>query len=366
LYFFLSFPPFRKELGSRFHANEPYHLFLDSVATWRKVRLWVYNVVTVPDFNQYSKALFCFDLLLAVVPYIMLYLELISPKIHPEKMFILWFLALFWAVHYLVGLITCKSKIQYLRNRFHCAELLSFLPWMIYNYFELNEERELLSSNHPFWAGSRGAIGFFLIRITRIIKLPSVFSSSNWLKEDIDIYVKTLHLALSSYKPLGLAMSFLILFLSTLVYAFERGEHNGQKWERYNDPEEESPFANFFNCIWFTLITGTTLGYGDFYPKSYEGKLVAMLIVVIGLVNLTILINTIGECFEEIFRNFLEDRSNLIQAERVHYIKQQVKLAGRKVEELQRKCKKTSSSSFRGMSPRGASPSSIELKNCDV
>jgi len=337
LYFFLSFPPFKKELASSFHANEPFHNILGNVAAWRKVRLWVYNVATVPSFNMFSKLLFCFDLLLSLVPFIMLYLELISPSIHPEKISLLWFMALFFAAHYVVGLITCKSKIQYLVNRLHIVELISFLPWMIYNFFELNENRELPSSNHPFFVGSRGAIGYFLIRISKIIMLPSILPSSAWLQEDIDIYVKTLHLALASYKPLGWCMFFLVMLLSTLVYAFERGEHNGEFWERYDDSSESSPFSNFFNCCWFTIVTGTTLGYGDFYPKSYEGKLVGMLIVVIGLVNLTIVINTIGECFEEIFRTFLENRSKKIQAERAHYIKSQVELAGRKVEDLQRK-----------------------------
>jgi len=337
LYFFLSFPPFKKELGSSFHTNEPYHNIFGNVAAWRKLRLWVFNVITVPGYNQFSKFLFCFDLLLALVPFIMLYIELINPNIHPEKMFILWFMVLFFAVQYVIGLVTCKSKTKYLVDRVHIAELISFLPWMVYNSFQLNDDRELPSSNHPFFVGSRGAIGFLLIRITKIIKLPSVFPPSSCLQEDFDIYVQTIHLALASYKPLGWFMIFLTMFLSTLVYAFERGEYNGEIWERYPDPTESSPFSNFFNCIWYTVVTGTTLGYGDFYPKSYEGKLVGMLIVIIGLVNMTIVINTIGECFEEIFRTFLEKRSQKIKAERAHYIKKHVKLAKRKVEELQRK-----------------------------
>merc|ERR1719193_741763 len=273
----------------------------------------------------------------------MLYLEVFDPNINPEKMFILWFMVLFFAAQYIIGLFTCKSKIKYLVNRMHIAELISFLPWMIYNIFQLSDDGELQSPNHPFFVGSRGAIGFFLIRITKIIKLPSIFPSSTWLQEDIDIYVQTLHLALASYKPLGLLMFFLIVFLSTLVYAFERGVYNGEVWVRHDNPGEASPFSSFFNCVWFTLVTGTTLGYGDFYPKSYEGKLVGMLIVVIGLVNITIVINTIGECFEEIFRTFLENRSKNIKAERAHYIKKQVRLAEKKVEELQKRHSKSKS-----------------------
>eukprot|EP00495_Collosphaeridae_sp_1-RS-2012_P000166 TRINITY_DN10025_c0_g1_i1.p1 TRINITY_DN10025_c0_g1~~TRINITY_DN10025_c0_g1_i1.p1 ORF type:complete len:59 (+),score=7.03 TRINITY_DN10025_c0_g1_i1:273-449(+) len=49
----------------------------------------------------------------------------------------------------------------------------------------------------------------------------------------------------------------------------------------------------------------TTLGYGDISPKSYVGRVVAMMAASMGIVNLTFLINIMGECFEEIFREFV-------------------------------------------------------------
>jgi len=167
-----------------------------------------------------------------------------------------------------------------------------------------------------------------------VSKLPDVISCT-WLKEDIDIYVQTVNLAFTSYKPMAFSLFFLILFLSTLIYAFERGRWNGEIWIR-GEETERSPFSNFFNCIWYTIVTGTTLGYGDLYPISYEGKLVGILILVLGLINLTVIINTIGQCFEEIFRDYLENRSIKIQAQRSRYIKRQVEEALGRLEDLRR------------------------------
>jgi len=78
------------------------------------------------------------------------------------------------------------------------------------------------------------------------------------------------------------------------------------------------------------------LGYGDLYPLSYEGKLVGILIVILGLINFTIIINTIGQCFEEIFRDYIENRNKNIQQQRSKYIKDQVEGVLERLDELQR------------------------------
>ena len=38
-----------------------------------------------------------------------------------------------------------------------------------------------------------------------------------------------------------------------------------------------SPFQDYFNRFYFSMVTGTTLGYGDIYPISNRCKIVAML-----------------------------------------------------------------------------------------
>jgi len=302
------------------------------------VRLWVYKVITVPNYNVFSKVLFFTDLILTLVPFVMLYIQMFNDSINTEHFSVLWCIASFFAIQYLLGLVTCKNKMTFIFNSLHLFELISFLPWIIYNTAHFNQVTVLDSENHPYSSGDSGAIGFLLVRILRTVSKSEIFSSrAQWLQEDVDICMETMHLAVTSYKPLSLWMCFLILFFSTLIYAFERGEHDGRIWVRFDDEAEESPFANFFNCIWYTIVTGTTLGYGDFYPKSYEGKVVGTFIVIIGLVNLTMLINTIGECFQEIFRNFLEKQSMEIERQRSEFIKQQVHDAGVKVEELRRK-----------------------------
>merc|ERR1719431_1718694 len=79
LFFFLSFPPMKKELNNNFDHNEPYRNLFD-LSLWQTLRLRIYRVVTVPDLNLLSKVLFLGDLALTLVPIGMLYGQLIDPR----------------------------------------------------------------------------------------------------------------------------------------------------------------------------------------------------------------------------------------------------------------------------------------------
>lgn len=53
-----------------------------------------------------------------------------------------------------------------------------------------------------------------------------------------------------------------------------------------------SPYSTYFNCVWFTIVTGSTVGYGDFAPRDWQGRFVASFIILFGLI-LTSLLSSI-------------------------------------------------------------------------
>jgi len=134
---------------------------------------------------------------------------------------------------------------------------------------------------------------------------------------------------------MALFMLCINLFIALLLFSFERGEYSEDKniWIRPGE-SEESPFSNYFNCFYFTIVTGTTLGYGDMSPVTYVGKLTALFTVAIGLINITFIINTIRDCFQEVFHRFLVERTVKLEAERSDFIRQNVDQAKRKIEYL--------------------------------
>ena len=48
---------------------------------------------------------------------------------------------------------------------------------------------------------------------------------------------------------------------------------------------EDSKFSSVFNSLWWTVVTFTTVGYGDMSPKTVPGQIFTFLVMAAGLVN---------------------------------------------------------------------------------
>eukprot|EP00966_Prymnesium_polylepis_P091149 2109753-Prymnesium_polylepis.1 len=54
-----------------------------------------------------------------------------------------------------------------------------------------------------------------------------------------------------------------------------------------------------FNAIWFVLVTFTTVGYGDIYPATAQGKLVAGISILLGILFTAMPITIMGQSFSD-------------------------------------------------------------------
>jgi len=307
LLFFLKFPKFKEELLLNAHNNAPY-IYESTLTTRQRVRQWLYCIVECPDYNIISKVIFIFDLFLALIPIVILCIEGISPSYRVEwyKDTWMWCASIFFACEFLCGLSMCKYPKVFLLDPGHVLDAVSFVFWIIYNTFG-NEE-------------NMDPMGFIVFRAFRLGKIHYIFKFET-LEEDLDIYVNTLTLAWTSYGAVTWLLLCSIFFFSLLVYVFERGEYDEEHKIWMRDDNLESPFSNLYNCMYFTVVTMTTLGYGDIYPRSNVGKLVAIVTVLVGLCNITFLINIVGDCFEEVFREFVLKRSQKMEEDQSKFIK---------------------------------------------
>jgi len=329
LNFFLLFPKFKDEVLMCAYNNAPYG-FETGLTTIQRWRLRIYNTMEFPGYNGASKILYCLDLILTMVPTLVLCLQGI--RLFPSKILwrwniylniYFWIIAIFFACQYVCGLLTCKSKKRYLTNWWHIVDLFSFLFWIIDH-----------ARPNPWTVN---AVGFFVLRTVRFVKLHAIFDLRR-LRQDLKIYAQTIELVYTSYGAVTWFMLWIVIFFSVLVYAFERGDYDEDLdiWSRVGDEKgEESPFSSLYNCIYFTMVTMTTLGYGDMYPKSYVGKAVSLLSACVGICNLTFMINIIGDCFEEMFRKFLLEKSRKADSDMTLYIEKHIGLACNKLRVMQ-------------------------------
>jgi hypothetical protein len=85
------------------------------------------------------------------------------------------------------------------------------------------------------------------------------------------------------YHVYGLLLILSITMCSVLLKIYESGL----------DEISKLAFSSYWNCIWCTIITMTTVGFGDFYPSSLIGRIVGLISSLIGVFLMSMLVVTI-------------------------------------------------------------------------
>ena len=60
---------------------------------------------------------------------------------------------------------------------------------------------------------------------------------------------------------------------------------------------ESGEFSSFANALWWTIVTMTTVGYGDMAPLTGSGRFLAVIIMFIGISLIAVVTGTISSIF---------------------------------------------------------------------
>lgn len=60
---------------------------------------------------------------------------------------------------------------------------------------------------------------------------------------------------------------------------------------------EPGSFKNIWNSLWWTIVTMTTVGYGDMAPTTLSGRLLAIIIMLSGIILVALITGTISSIF---------------------------------------------------------------------
>jgi hypothetical protein len=88
--------------------------------------------------------------------------------------------------------------------------------------------------------------------------------------------------------------AYLILFLIILGFC----SYSLRIFERVLDEVSGQNFSSFWNTIWSLIITMTTVGYGDYFPSSFLGRLIGIMACTCGIFLISMLIVTISNLLE--------------------------------------------------------------------
>lgn len=148
---------------------------------------------------------------------------------------------------------------------------------------------DILAIIPVFFMVSKALKSLRLLRMIRLVKSLRFFKMMKY-SSSVDMIVKVFK------KEAGLlytVMSVALVFVFVSALMIFQIEHDIQ-------PEN---FSNFFDAIWWSVATLTTVGYGDIYPLSTEGRIISIFVSFIGIAVVALPSGIIAAGFVEEIRS---------------------------------------------------------------
>lgn len=169
------------------------------------------------------------------------------------------------SIEFIIGFdVTTQIILNYIDYTLSGIFLLDFF----YGFFKTNNKLKYVKSNYLDFLSSLPAIPFIkLLRITKIFKVFKILRGFRELKPFIEW--------LSERKVVGILISYTIILLIIVFYSsllFFRVEYLSN-----------NNVNNLFDSFWWAFTTLTSVGYGDIYPITTLGRLIAMFLTITGM-----------------------------------------------------------------------------------
>ncbi|KAJ3196720.1 hypothetical protein HK101_007952 [Irineochytrium annulatum] len=121
-----------------------------------------------------------------------------------------------------------------------------------------------------------------VLRLLRVFRLFKVFDKSSKLR----LLSQALTQSSDGILVLGLVAPLLVCFFGTLLYYAEMTDEYYKDGVWYYTNGDKSPFQSIPRCFWISIVTLTTVGYGDQTPRTAPGRLVSAVASLTALVFL--------------------------------------------------------------------------------
>lgn len=150
-----------------------------------------------------------------------------------------------------------------------------FKPMMLIDFFAVA----------PFYINSTNTIFLRVLRFSRFLRVLKVSRYSQALNNIIDAFkAKKEELIITfSFFAVGILISAILMYLT---------EHDVQPYI----------FSSIPKCIYFAIITFTSVGYGDITPVTRLGEIVCSITAIFGIGIHGLFIGVIGTALMEVFK----------------------------------------------------------------
>ena len=217
-----------------------------------------------------------------------------------------WVSVSFFTLDYVGNIYTAKSRVAYIFSFWGFVDLLSILPTilMLFNLSSIKAAK--------------------LLRLLRVIRALRVLKLARAAMQQVNAAKggETNRIA-ANLRIYFIALFSTLMISSTLMYYVEGGRYTPEaiaEGQAHLDetavkadkpagslkfvptdpisgvpiPEDKRFFTSIPEAMWWSIVTLTTTGYGDLYPVTIGGRIIAGITMLLGLVLFGILMNIVG------------------------------------------------------------------------
>jgi voltage-gated potassium channel len=184
-----------------------------------------------------------------------------------------WGITILFFVEYIIRIWVLDKPFGYIFSFYGVIDFLSILP----------------SFAALFMTGTRGLIvlrGMRLIRVFRILHLPKY-------SEEGRLIVKSLSKSRHKISVFLMTVIAIVIIVATLMYSIE-GPENG--------------FTSIPESLYWSVVTITTVGYGDIAPHTAVGKFIASILMLLGYAIIAVPTGIVTASYHEVRQETLRKK----------------------------------------------------------
>ncbi|MBW4361471.1 ion transporter [Flavobacterium taihuense] len=204
-------------------------------------------------YGTSTKAGRLFDLILLGIILLSVFLVMMETvqsfdaKYHNQLIFFEWAITIFFSLEYILRIISTDKPIKYICSFYGIIDLIATLPMYLSIFFPGTRILSVIRALR-------------LLRLFKILNHPKFTSQSIHMKEALK----------ASRGKITVFIYFVLIstiIIGSVMYIVE---------------SKESGFTSIPMSIYWTIVTLTTVGYGDISPQTPLGQFLAALVMILG------------------------------------------------------------------------------------
>jgi hypothetical protein len=217
---------------------------------------------------------------------------------------------LFFTIDYLGNLYYAKDRVKYFFSFWGLVDLISILPTY------------LMVMNLTALQGSK------VFRVLRVVRVLRVLKMARIALQQLESRTEKGNPILTNLKIYFIALFSVVMISSTLMYYVEGNLYSPEAIAHGQElldaqikanplpadappeaskfmpvdpvsgnpiPEDKRFYTSIPAAMWWCIVTLTTTGYGDMFPLTFGGRVIAGITMLFGLVLFGILLNIVGK-----------------------------------------------------------------------